>query len=580
MKTKLKFLSLLLAVVLAFGVSFTFTACTKTPDTDESSNPEETLKPGESSNPGETLKPGDPTKPGDPSKPGEPDENPPVESELPSSIPKDGWEIVEDNLDGWEMYDLERFTYENFNAVRVINKGESILSGDCFGMNLKSYRYLTFTLVNESDALEVRFEVKKQDGEGQTYKSAITAGYPEDNVTIIDNDYNAAVVNLAAYQQLTVVLEIDGQTETDQMVIFPGSMSAETAQKCRFIVSDIKGVVNTEFSKAEAVSVPSEGYTDISTESFNGNEVYDVSREGGLTVSHREQMKAWSTAEMTLLKNYSWIKFTVKNNGKNSAKLRIDIKKKTEDVTLTGAVEKAYPARYATVNKEQYSLGLTIPAGETIDVAVKLKHVYFDWLVMFFDSFDTAYNAPSGSITITAFKGIIDESIEHKDPNVKDEKKLAFSASNGAYKISTQSATDSLAVSYDNIGYGSYYYIRSDIESFASEYNTFTFTVTNNGPQEVQLRIGITRGEKYFDEIRENINVCNYDQAFGNTTWQDGRGGTYTAVASSHTQVITIKYKSAEAPKQLIIYFDSCKKDAAELRSGNVTIGGFYFSNT
>lgn len=557
MNNKFKFLSLVLAFVLAFGVVFSFTACKK-PKPEE---PPKTEQPDVGGN--------------------DPEPEQPVEPSLPASIPKDGWENVTDNLDGWEMFDLERFTYENFNAVRVINKGDEISGGDCFGMNLKSYRYLTFTLVNESDALEVRFEVKKENSEGNTYKSAITAGYPENSVTLIDNDYNAAAVNLEAHKQLTVVLEIDGQTETDQLIIFPGSMSAERAKQCRFIISDIKGVVNTEFSTAEAVSVPSAGYTEISTESFDGNKVYGVSQEGGLTVSHEKQMKAWATAEMTLLKNYSWIKFTVKNNGKYTAKLRIDVKKKTEDVTLTGAVEKAYPARYATVNKEQYSLGLTIPAGETVDVAVKLRKQYFDWLVMFFNSFDTAYNAPSGSITITAFKGIIDESIEHKDPNAKDQKDLAFKASNGVYKLNkSEIATDSLSVEYENISYGSYYYIRSDIESFAAEYNTFTFTVTNNGPQEVQLRIGITRGEKYFDEMRENINVCNYEQVFGNTTWQDGRGGTYTAVGSSRTQTITIRYKPEEAPKQFLIYIDSCKKDANELRSGKVTLSGFYFSNT
>lgn len=556
MKSKWKFLYILLALVLSVGLACTFTACKKGKKPD--------------------APPGGPTTPVEPGTP-----EPPAEEPLPSSVPKIGWENVADNLDGWEMYDLERFTYENFNAVRVLNKGETITRGDCFGMNLKSYRYVMFTLVNESDAIEIRFEVKKEDGGGKTYKSAITAGYPESKVTLIDNDYNAAVVSLGAHQRADVVLEIDEEEETNQLVIFPGSMSDETARQCRFIISDIKGVVNTAFSKAQSVSIPQSGWTDISTADFDGNKKYTVSHDNGLTVSHEEQMEAWSTAEMNLLKNYEWMQFTVINHGKYAAKLRIDIKKKSEDVTLTGMVEQAYPANYATVNKEQKSLGLTVPAGETVNVSVKLAKEYFDWLVVFFDSFDTAYNAPSGSITVSGLKGIIDESIEHKDPNARDPKNLAFEASNNVYQLNKAGiATNSLSVQYQNIGYGSYYYIRSDIGSFAAEYNTFTFTVTNNGSQELQLRIGITKGEKYYDEMRENVNVCNYDTVFGNTTWQDGRGGTYTAVASGQSQTVTIKYKSNEAPKQLIIYLDSCKKDANELRSGNVTISEFYFSNT
>ena len=96
----------------------------------------------------------------------------------------------------------------------------------------------------------------------------------------------------------------------------------------------------------------------------------------------------------------------------------------------------------------------------------------------------------------------------------------------------------------------------------------------------MQLRIGITKWEKYYDGSRENINVCNVSITPDQTTYTDGRGGSYVAVGSGQEKTFTLKYDPTQGPKQLIIYLDSCKKDGNEQRSGNATISDFEFSNT
>lgn len=511
------------------------------------------------------------------SKGGDNTEDPDPETPAPFEAPATGWENVPDQLDGWEMYTLERFTNDYYNGVRLISKNTPVNFNDCCGMDLaKSYSYVSFTVKNElGEAAEIRFDFKLKDQEGT---GAVVAALPVKYVTV-DGDYNAAIVKVGAYQSVNVVIKLDETKEVNQMVIFLNSLAeSENPQNGRVILSDIKGICNEEFSTPETVDVPENGWTDISVEGFGGWDNYDVTNDEGLNISHETAKAAWACCGMDLTANYDWIKFTVTNNDSSVAKLRIDVKKNETDTTKPGMVTAAYPAHAATVLKTEKAVALTIGAGESVDVVLKLEAQYFDQMVVFLNSIGNE-NVAAGDVTIMGLQGIVN-SIEHRDPNASDAKNLAFMKSSGSsYSLTPENQeVQSVTVTYENISYSSFQYIRSDIESFAANYNTVTFKVENKGNQEVLLRVGVAN-EKY-DNAREDINVCNISCTPDQASYQDNRGGSYVSVAAGATQTITVKYNSSGNPKQLMIYIDSSKKDDNSQHSGNVVIGEFNFSNS
>ncbi len=508
---------------------------------------------------------------------GDPSDRPSVGEGNLTDIPSQGWINGSlDKFDGWDRYDIERFTEGLSDTMRIV-QGKVIEDGGCCGMVL-DYRYtwVKFTVKNNiGTAAELRIEFSKS---GQSNSSAVLGINSTGSVTY-DEEARIAVIALAGNQKQDIVIKLDPAADIDQMVFFINSFGDNKAETGNISVSNFKVIPNEADEAAPApVEAPTEGWTPIDTSGFGGWDMYDVDTKDGVVISHSTAKEDFNCCGMDLVKNYSWIKFTVKNNGTDVARLRIDVKKNEKDVKK-GAVLAVIPESVGSVLTSEQSAVLIIPAGATVNVAIKLKAEYFDQMVVFFDS--VGERASSGSIKITDMQGIIDENIEHVEIGKAEKVNLAWVRSNGDYNVTPESsATNSVTVTYNNINYGSFSYIRAEIESVASKYNTVSFKVRNNGSQEMQLRIGITKWEKYYDGSRENINVCNVSITPDQTTYTDGRGGSYVAVGSGQEKTFTLKYDPTQGPKQLIIYLDSCKKDGNEQRSGNATIGEFTFSNT
>ncbi len=530
-----------------------------------------------------TVKSSDPTPPVNPDPvdpdPVDPDPVPPAVTSF--DVPTTGWEAVDDHLDGWEMYTLERTPFAYYNGVKVIKK---TATSSCCGMDLeKKYSYFMFSIKNElGTPAEMRFDFKQKDIDGT---GTVLAAMVNGKAVAIDAEAKAAPVTVPANAFVNVVIKLDSTLDMNQFVVFLNSLKEEgNPTDGTVVLTDFRGIAATPAETPDPS--PAEGWTDIPLDAFAGWDMYEMDKTAGITISHEETRADYNCCGGDLAVNYSWVKFSVTNNGNETAMLRVDFKDKSKD-SNPSYVSEVYPLNNVMrvaegkEGKTSYSAGIIVEAGKTVDVVLKLDSKFFNQMVIFMNSLPAVGKASAGDVTITDLKGIVDPSIEHVDPNAQEVLDLNFG---GHSKYTINKSGEGTNVKYSDVQLGSFVNMHARIEGVdAKKFNTLKMTVKNNGADNILLRVAICKYYDGNDNTKEDRNTCNTEQAINGPYYQDGRGGTYVVIPAGEEITVDFKYVpqgGERDPDEVYIYIDSSKKDDGKTCSGDITFKQFALANT
>lgn len=336
----------------------------------------------------------------------------------------------------------------------------------------------------------------------------------------------------------------------------------------------------------EEVTVPTEGWTDIAYDGFDGWGMYTVDKTDGITISHDAAPGAYNCCGMDLASSYSWVKFKIKNNADVAADLRIDVKKNGG----AGGVEATHPAdeKVGLIAVES-AASVKLGANEEIEVALKIKDIYVDQFVVFLNSTNAPY-AATGSVTIGELKGIVNTEVEPPkpvEPEVPEGDNCVLSfASTDEYTVDKSGVPAAeITVGYAGVQGGTYKNIQANAAELAAGNNTFSVKIKNNGESAAYLRIDLIGENTITVGDNANMNVCNVSAVatpdvgpYTDPTW----GGTMFTLEAGAEVVIIITYSNETemgAVQRVQLYLDSAKNGDTETHDGNITFGEFKFSN-
>ena len=330
------------------------------------------------------------------------------------------------------------------------------------------------------------------------------------------------------------------------------------------------------------IDVPETGWTDIDYSGFGGWSGYTIDKTDGLTISHDTAKTGYACEGMSLADSYSWVKFKIKNNDEtNAADVRIDVKKEGGK----GGVDAVKPANEkVSVNTADSAVMIKLDAGEEQEIAVKIKDMLVDQLVVFLNSMDST-SATAGSITITELKGIING----ETPPPADESfvkigdnEVSFSGS--LYDITTAEDKSSMTVEYADLSGKSYANINTSIADFVADNNTFTVTIKNEGEQTAKVRIDIgcntDDGSTQPDGTKNNF--CNASAEYEGTIVASDNdyiygGGDWVQIAAGETITAKITF-TANVAKDIKFFIDSSTWDDETTHTGKVTFSDMSLS--
>lgn len=368
----------------------------------------------------------------------------------------------------------------------------------------------------------------------------------------------------------------------------PGDESADY-QWIKTTATPIGEIPKEEEPPAES-DVPTEGWTDIDYSGFDGWDMYTVDKTEGLTISHTESKGDWNCCGMSLTESYSWVKFNIKNNDtENAASLRLDVKRQSPE---TGGIAGFYCAEeVVTLDSVASAAIINLKAGQSVDVALKIKNIYVDQMVVFLNSTSTP-RAATGSVTITGLKGVINTEVEAPKPDDPDpvpsgEKcSLNFTSTEEYIVDKSGEAAQEITVTYTAVTGATYKNIQAQAATLAADKDTFSIKIKNNGTQAVNIRIDLIGERQVTVGDNSNMDVCNLSAtATGgtglntDTTW----GGTMITVAADEEVTVVITYSNSGemgAVQRVQLYLDSSTYGDTATHSGNVTFGDFIFSSS
>lgn len=279
--------------------------------------------------------------------------------------------------------------------------------------------------------------------------------------------------------------------------------------------------------------------------------------------------------------------FTVKNNGTESVKLRIDILANTVNsttaISVTGDSQSSWSA--------SDSACVTVAAGVTETVTVTYTGAA-DTANIFIDS--ATWNdetSHSGDVTFSAlsFGGEASETPDEPEepvtppsetPATVDVSKVTIQgsivANDGPY-TATAGNDNTINVKYDAVKGNSYLNVElAGMTADAQTHNVFTATIKNNGTETVNVRVNIQSTA----QITANTQACNISAT------QDGVavrtdaewGGSFFTVEAGKTITIEIVYDYTQ-PQNVIQFMIDSHMGTETTHSGDITIGGMVFSS-
>ena len=166
-------------------------------------------------------------------------------------------------------------------------------------------------------------------------------------------------------------------------------------------------------------------------------------------------------------------------------------------------------------------------------------------------------------------------------PEGTEAQKLLFNGD--SYESDAAEAAETVTLTYENIGGGSYQPASADIAAVAGEHNTFTAKIKNNGTETVQARFDILGANQNpppegLNTAAVNLSAVKADgtQLRTDTDW----GGSFIDLAAGEEAVVFITYNNADAVRGAVttlnVFLDSARGDE-NTYSGSVTLSEMMF---
>lgn len=280
----------------------------------------------------------------------------------------------------------------------------------------------------------------------------------------------------------------------------------------------------------------------------------------------------------------NWMHLTLKNNSSTATNnIRVSVIDARENNTYAVLNAFGFGNDNLLVTNAGEGTVLSLSPNMTMEVEIKFNGEA-DRIEMMFDSMQANALDKSGDVTISDIKFDVQGELDIPEVPVEDNNgvtingtKVVFGGNVGGqpYAINTDDKTNSMNVTYTNAT-NNYNNVSADIKAIASDKNTFTATVKNNGTELVNLRVDIVASNK----VNENTYVCNLsatmDGVAVNTdlSW----GGSFFAIPAGKTVEIEVIYDTSYGPASLQFLIDTAINGDTATHAGDVTFSEMAFS--
>lgn len=277
----------------------------------------------------------------------------------------------------------------------------------------------------------------------------------------------------------------------------------------------------------------------------------------------------------------NWMHLTLKNNSSTATNnIRINIRNAENTATINAF---GFGNDSLLVTNAGEGTMISLSPNMTMEVEIKFNGVVGNVEFML-DSLQANTIEKASDITISDIKFDVQGELEIPETPVEDNNgvtingtKVVFGGNVGGqpYAINTDDKTNSMNVTYTNAT-NNYNNVSADIKAIASDKNTFTATVKNNGTELVNLRVDILASR----QVSENTKACNLsatqDGVAVNTdlNW----GGSFFAIPAGKTVEIEVIYDTSYGPASLQFLIDTAINGDTATHAGDVTFSEMAFS--
>lgn len=280
----------------------------------------------------------------------------------------------------------------------------------------------------------------------------------------------------------------------------------------------------------------------------------------------------------------NWLHLTLKNNSSTATNnIRVSVIDARENNTYAVLNAFGFGNDNLLVTNAGEGTVLSLSPNMTMEVEIKFNGEA-DRIEMMFDSMQANALDKSGDVTISDIKFDVQGELDIPEVPVEDNNgvtingtKVVFGGNVGGqpYAINTDEKTNSMNVTYTNAT-NNYNNVSADIKAIASDKNTFTATVKNNGTELVNLRVDIVASNK----VNENTSVCNLSATMdGEAVNTDlSWGGSFFAIPAGKTVEIEVIYDTSYGPASLQFLIDTAINGDTATHAGDVTFSEMAFS--
>lgn len=280
----------------------------------------------------------------------------------------------------------------------------------------------------------------------------------------------------------------------------------------------------------------------------------------------------------------NWMHLTLKNNSSTATNnIRVSVIDARENNTYAVLNAFGFGNDNLLVTNAGEGTVLSLSPNMTMEVEIKFNGEA-DRIEMMFDSMQANALDKSGDVTISDIKFDVQGELDIPEVPVEDNNgvtingtKVVFGGNVGGqpYAINTDDKTNSMNVTYTNAT-NNYNNVSADIKAIASDKNTFTATVKNNGTELVNLRVDIVASNK----VNENTYVCNLSATMdGEAVNTDlSWGGSFFAIPAGKTVEIEVIYDTSYGPASLQFLIDTAINGDTATHAGDVTFSEMAFS--
>lgn len=275
----------------------------------------------------------------------------------------------------------------------------------------------------------------------------------------------------------------------------------------------------------------------------------------------------------------NWMHLTLKNNSSTATNnIRINIRNAENTATINAF---GFGNDSLLVTNAGEGTMISLSPNMTMEVEIKFNGVVGNVEFML-DSLQANTIEKASDITISDIKFdvqgelVIPETpVENNNGVTINGTKVVFGGNVGGqpYAINTDDKTNSMNVTYTNAT-NNYNNVSADIKAIASDKNTFTATVKNNGTELVNLRVDIVASNKV------NENICNLSATMdGEAVNTDlSWGGSFFAIPAGKTVEIEVIYDTSYGPASLQFLIDTAINGDTATHAGDVTFSEMAFS--